>query len=152
MFLSANNFFWKVVTREHDVQGAPVARARPAGGPALIGVQYIGNDDGSTQAPWVVRDVDSVPWLFEGTPVRNGHLLSSAGIEIDKRWPSSPRGTKVIAELPNLLGPGRTGQMTYYEKGGAKVLAAGAFSLARSVWNPEIDQMLANLSARLARP
>jgi hypothetical protein len=152
MFLSANNFFWKVVTRANMMYKVRLWRELGRPEASLIGVQYIGNDDGSTQAPWVVRDVESAPWLFEGMSVSNGDLISSAGIEIDKRAPSSPPGTRVIAELPDLLGPGRTGQMTYYERRGAKVFAAGAFSLARSVWDPDIDRMMANLWARLARP
>ena len=53
------------------------------------------------------------------------------GIEIDRTSPDSPKGVQVIAEIPDLFGPGFTAQMTYYEtKGGAKVFAAGAFTLA----------------------
>jgi hypothetical protein len=40
--------------------------------------------------------------------------------------------------------------MTYYERGGAKVFAAGAFTLAGSVWWPDVYQMMENLWARLA--
>jgi hypothetical protein len=58
----------------------------------------------------------------------------------------------VIAELPNLLGPGRTGQMTYYEKGGAKVFAVGAFTLAEDVWHSPVDVMIENLWQRLSKP
>jgi hypothetical protein len=43
--------------------------------------------------------------------------------------------------------------MTYYETpAGAKVFAAGAFSLARSVWDPGIDTLVANLWKKLSRP
>ena len=47
MFLSANNFFWRtVISHNHMTR---VAKWRDVGRPeaALIGVQYIGNDDGS---------------------------------------------------------------------------------------------------------
>ena len=152
MFLSANNFFWKVVTRGNVMYR--VRKWRDLGRPeaALIGVQYIGNDMGEHRAPWIVRDVSAAPWLFAGTDLHNASRLSSAGIEIDKMQPSSPRGTKVLADLPNLLGPGMTGQMTYYEKGDAKVFAAGAFTLAGSVRQPTVDRMMDNLWERLSRP
>ena len=38
----------------------------------------------------------------------------------------------MVAEIPDLFGPGMTAQMAYYEtKGGAKVFAAGAFYFTR---------------------
>jgi hypothetical protein len=65
--------------------------------------------------------------------------------------PSSPRGTRILAEIPNLLGPGLTANMTYYETpAGAKVFAAGAFALAGSVRQPAVDRLLANLWKRLS--
>jgi hypothetical protein len=152
MFLSANNFFWKVVTRGNVMYRVRMWRdiGRPEA--ALIGVQYIGNDAGQHRSPWIVRNVGAAPWLFADTDLHNASPLSSAGIEIDKTQPSSPPGTKVLAELPNLLGPGMTGQMTYYEKGAAKVFAAGAFSLAGSVRQPTVDRIMDNLWERLSRP
>jgi hypothetical protein len=152
IFLSANNFFWKVVTRGNVMYRVRLWREIGRPEAALVGVQYIGNDMGEHRAPWIVRDVSSAPWLFADTNLRVGARLSSAGIEIDKTHPSSPRGTKVLAELPNLLGRGMTGQMTYYEKGGAKVFAAGAFTLAGSVRQPVVNRLLDNLWRRLSQP
>ena len=41
--------------------------------------------------------------------------------------------------------------MTYYETPyGAKVFAAGAFTLAGKVWMPGVEQVLENLWTRLA--
>lgn len=41
--------------------------------------------------------------------------------------------------------------MSYYQAdSGAKVFAAGAFTLACSIWQPPVRQMIANLIARLA--
>jgi hypothetical protein len=62
-------------------------------------------------------------------------------------------GTKILAEIPNLYGPGFTAQMTYYETGsGAKVFAAGAFTLGgAATWQP-VTRLLDNLWARLTRP
>jgi hypothetical protein len=152
MFLSANNFFWRtVISHNHMTR---VAKWRDVGRPeaALIGVQYIGNDDGTHRDAYHVRNTRSAPWLFAGTNLTTGSSFSSFGIEIDKKAPSSPRGTHVLAELPNLLGPGRTGQMTYYEKGGAKVFAVGAFTLAEDVWQSPVNVMIENLWERLSKP
>jgi hypothetical protein len=152
MFLSANNFYWRTVISHNRM--TRVAQWRDVGRPeaALIGVQFIGNDDGTHRDAYHVRNAQSAPWLFAGTNLTNGSTFASFGIEIDKKAPSSPPGTHVLAELPNLLGPGMTGQMSYYEKGGAKVFAAGAFTLAEDVQWPPVDVMMNNLWKRLARP
>jgi hypothetical protein len=152
MFLSANNFFWRTVISHNRM--TRVAKWRDVGRPeaALIGVQYIGNDDGTHRDAYHVRNTHRTPWLFAGTNLTKGSSFSNFGIEIDKTAPSSPRGTHVLAELPNLLGPGRTGQMTYYEKGGAKVFAVGAFTLAEDVWQSPVDVMIENLWDRLSKP
>jgi N,N-dimethylformamidase len=152
MFLSANNFFWKVEIREGVMH--KVAMWRNIGRPeaALVGVQYIGYDNGEHRLPYTVRDVRAAPWLFAGTGLHNGSKFGDAGIEIDKTQPSSPAGTRVIAELPNLFGRGMTAQMTYYERGGAKVFAAGAFTFAGAVWWPKNRLLMENLWRKLARP
>ena len=60
--------------------------------------------------------------IFAGIKLRERNAFSDAGIEIDAVAPSSPRGTRVLAEILNLLGPGLTAHMTYYEtSAGAKV-------------------------------
>jgi hypothetical protein len=118
---------------------------------ALVGVQYIGNDYGEHRGAWIVRRAGASSWIFRETGVSAGSSFSNGGVEIDKTAPSSPAGTRVLAEIPNLLGPGMTGQMTYYETtGGAKVFAAGAFSLAGSVRQPPVWLLLSNLWNRLA--
>jgi hypothetical protein len=150
MFLAANNFFWKITV--HGNVMTRIAQWRDLGRPeaALIGVQYRGNDDGTHRGPWIVRDTSSEPWLFGHTDIHRGDDFSNAGIEIDKTAPSSPPGVKVLAEIPNLFGPGFTAQMTYYETpAGAKVFAAGAFSLADSIRQPQVAQLVENLWDRL---
>ena len=48
----------------------------------------------------------------------------------------------MLAEIPNLFGPGFTAQMTYYETArGAKVFAAGAFTLAGAVLQPNVSMV-----------
>jgi hypothetical protein len=52
-----------------------------------------------------------------------------------------------------VFGDGRNAQMTYYEApSGARVFAAGAFTLAGSVWQPPVQQMMTNLIAELSVP
>ena len=150
MFLSANNFFWKTVIRGNHM--SRVAKWRDVGRPeaALIGVQYIGNDGGTHRDAYHVRDTDGARWLFDGTALTRGSRLASGfGIEIDKTAPSSPRSVRVLAELPNLLGRGKTAQMTYYEKMGARVFAAGSFGLVENLRCSTVGLMMENLWAHL---
>ena len=71
-------------------------------------------------------DTSVAPWLFEGTGLENGDTLGEEvggfGIEIDQTTPLSPPGTKVLALIPNLFGPGLHAEMAYYETdAGARV-------------------------------
>jgi hypothetical protein len=151
-FLAANNFFWKITIRNGVM--TRVAQWRDLGRPeaALIGVQYRANDRGGHRGPWLVRrGSSSAPWLFAGLDTAEG--VGMGGIEIDATCAASPKGVHVLAEIPNLYGPGFTGQMTYYETpAGAKVFAAGAFTLAGSVWEPTVGTLVANLWQELSRP
>ena len=90
-------------------------------------------------------------WLFAGTGVGPGGTLSNGGIEVDAITSSSPKGTTVVAEIPDLLGPGMTAQMTYYEtRSGARVFAAGAFTLAGAVFQPDVKALMENLWRELS--
>jgi hypothetical protein len=118
---------------------------------SLLGVQYRANDRGERRAPWLVRRAPAASWLFAGIQPKHGNELGTAGIEIDATAPATPAGTQVVAEVPDLFGPGFTAQMTYYETpAAARVFAAGAFSLAGAVRDPQIARLLENLWARLA--
>jgi hypothetical protein len=56
----------------------------------------------------------------------------------------------VVARIPNIFGNGRGAEMTYYElANGAKVFAAGAFTLAESVCVPQVGRIISNLWSRL---
>lgn len=145
MFLSANDFFWHVDRRGDLIERTAQWRdlGRPEAG--LIGVEYRGNDRGTHRAPWTVRDLEAAPWLFAGTGLVDGSTFGSGGIEIDKTAAASPRGAHVLADIRNLFGQGFTAQMTYYETpSGAKVFAAGAFTLAGGALQPTVSRMLEN--------
>jgi hypothetical protein len=152
-FLSANNFFWRVDRRAGTL--TRVAKWRDLGRPeaSLIGVQYIGNDEGTARGPWVVRETKHTRWLFSGTGRGPGARFSNGGIEIDAVASSSPPGTTVVAQISDLLAPGMHGQMTYYETpAGARVFAAGAFTLAGAVFQPPVSRLVGNVWRRLTAP
>ncbi len=150
IFLSANNFFWKIVIRGRVM--TRVVKWRDIGRPeaALLGVEYFHNDGGQHRGNWIVRDAVRFGWLLEGTGLTNGGSISNGGVEADHVTSESPRSTRVVAEIPNLYGPGMTAQMTYYERAGAKVFAAGAFTLAGGVPQPKVRQLVDNLWKGLA--
>ena len=151
MFLSANNFFYRTVKQGNVM--TRTGRWRLAGRPeaALIGVQYFGNDAGRHQAPWRLRASHAGTWIFAGTNLQPGSSFARGGIEADATTASSPRGTQVIATIPNIFGTGRDAEMSYYElPNGAKVFAAGAFTLAGRAGMAVVKQVLENLWARLA--
>jgi hypothetical protein len=167
MFLSANNFFWRVVRTANTL--TRTERWRDLGRPeaALVGVQYRGNDRGQHKGSWIVRDAAATPWLFLGTGLADGSRFGRGGIEIDATTPDSPRGVHVVAEIPHLYGRDFTAQMSYYETpAGAKVFAAGAFDLVESVLEPDAPlpdrralrdepgaaRLLENLWEKLAAP
>jgi hypothetical protein len=124
---------------------------------SLLGVQYRANDDGRRQQPFVVRGASQAPWFFAGTGLADGATfgqeLGGYGIEIDQATPFSPPGTILLADIPDVFGPGLTAQMTYYETPqGAKVFAGGVIDFGGSSTLPSVSRMLSNLWARLAQP
>lgn len=150
IFLSANNFFWKV-TKEGNVlrrERQWRALARPEA--RLCGVQYRANDDGTRQGAFYIPDVAAAPWLFEDTGLENGDTLGDEvggfGIEIDTTTPLSPPGTKVLAVIPNLFGPGLHAEMAYYEtEAGARVFSAGVLDFPAVLLHPAGMRLMDNL-------
>jgi hypothetical protein len=153
VFLSANNFFWRVERKDDLIVKS--SRWRDLGRPEarLVGVQYVGHQR-SPRGSWIVRRTAASSWLFAGTSLGIGSSFSRGGVEIDQVAPASPNGVRVVADIPHLFGPGMKAQMTYYETGaGARVFAAGAFHLTRAATSdPVVRRLLANLWARMARP
>ena len=153
-FLSANNFFWQVVRHGNVIEKTEQWRDLGRPEASLIGVQYRGNDRGGHHGAWIARDAGAASWFFAGTGLQEGSSFGSGGIEIDKTGPDSPAGVDVLAEIPDIFGPGFTAQMTYYETAaGAKVFAAGAFRFASAVLgDPVVHRLMENLWRQLARP
>jgi hypothetical protein len=153
MFLSANNFFWRVVKRGNVIEKTKQWRDLGRPEAALLGVQYRGNDGGGRRAPWILKSAPATSWVFAGTGLKEGSAFSTAGIEIDRTSSASPRGMQVLAEIKDLFGPGFTAQMTYYETpAGAKVFSAGAFTLAGAIDRPQVSRVVGNLWAKLSQP
>jgi hypothetical protein len=156
-FLSANNFFWEVRLRGRTLTRTRLWRDMGRPESSLLGVQYRANDDGRRQQPFVVRAASAAPWFFAGTGLGDGSTfgqeLGGYGIEIDQMSAASPPGTIVLADIPDVFGPGLTAQMTYYETPqGAKVFAGGVIDFGGSATLPSVSRMLSNLWARLAQP
>lgn len=151
IFLSANNFF-RQVTRDAG-KARIMGEWRDAGRPeaALLGAQYLANDGGERQQPFVVVGTDAAPWAFNGTGLSSGSQFGRYGIEIDATTPLSPPGTQVLARIPDLFGPGRSAEMTYYETPeGARVFSAGVLNFGGTVmlW-PETGKLLDNIWTRM---
>jgi N,N-dimethylformamidase beta subunit-like, C-terminal len=152
-FLAANNLYRRVDrVGQMLVRGATWRQlGRPESG--IVGVQYVGSDQGQRQAGYEITGHAVAPWAFDGTGLADGDVFGRYGIEIDARTPASPSGIQVLARIPDLLGPGRSAEMTYYETpAGAKVFAAGALNFAASLGQPLVDRLLANVWARLSAP
>ena len=147
IFLSANNFFYKV-KKEGDLMhgrwrwrdlGRPEAR--------MIGSQYLNWYQGTYKnRPLTVTGAEHAPWLFEGSGLRNGTSFGTYGIEVDAVSDSSPPGVQVLAEIPNIFGPGQTAQMTHYQAAnGAQVFDAGVLNFAGTAEDPGVSRMVENL-------
>jgi hypothetical protein len=152
-FFCANNFFRRV--NVHAGVMTLVGQWQDLGRHAasLIGVEYYKNDNGKHRSPWVVQKTAiRVPWLFANTDLSVGSAFSLAGIEADHVTSASPRQVVVVAKISNLYEDRRDSHMTYYEtRAGAKVFAAGAFSLTSAMTDPTVKTMVENLWQRLSK-
>lgn len=157
MFLSANNFFWHVERHGRTLRKVRKWRDLDRPEAALIGVQYLANDEGRQKGDYVVASATTARWLWEGTGLVDGSTFGLThggfGIEIDATTRRSPRGTIVLAEVPEIYGPGYTAQMTYYETAaGAKVFAAGTLDFGGRARYKPVKRILSNIWTRLSQP
>jgi hypothetical protein len=152
MFLSANNFFWKVQRDGQLLRRTAMWRRLGRPEAALVGSQWSAGNNGAVQRQYVVQGAAAEPWAFAGTGLRNGSTFGRYGIEIDARAGSSPPGTVVLARIPNLIGA-HDAEMTYYETAaGARVFAAGVVNFAASITDPAVSRLVENIWARLTAP
>jgi hypothetical protein len=150
MFLSANNFFWKVTRRGPLLRRVQLWRKLGRPEASLVGVQWAASNYGTGRAPYVVQ-ATAPPWALMGTGLRTGSAFGRYGIELDSRAPSSPPGTRVLARIPNLIGK-HDAEMAYYEgPAGARVFAAGVLNFAASITDPAVSRLVDNVWARLVR-
>jgi hypothetical protein len=149
MFLSANNFFWKVQRDGRHL--TKVAQWRNSGGPRRRSSECSSSQ--ATTADGRARTSCTAPRGRSPGRASDGGRFGQYGFEIDARSPQSPPGTQVLASIPNLMGPGRTAEMTYYETpGDAKVFAAGALNFTASIGDPAVAQLVGNVWTRLSVP
>jgi hypothetical protein len=153
-FLSANNFFYRVWRRGDIIERD--GRWRDLGRPEarLVGSQYVNwYQEKYQNRPYIVADTSRARWLFAGTQLAKGSTFGNYGIEIDAPTPDSPPGTRTLATIPNIFGPGQSAAMTYYETtAGAKVFDAGVINFGGTAMWPQVSPMMANLWARLSKP
>jgi N,N-dimethylformamidase beta subunit-like, C-terminal len=154
MFLSANNFFYRVARAGSRI--VRTGRWRDIGRPEArwIGVQYVDwFQNRYPDAPFVIVAAQAAPWLFRGSDLRNGDRFGSYGIEIDSTTSLSPPATHVLARIADIFGPGKSAEMTYRETpAGAKIFAAGALDFGGSALQAPVTTMIENLWTRLSSP
>jgi hypothetical protein len=151
-FLSANNFFRRVDRDGSSLHLVDLWRSLGRPEARLVGIQYLACCNGFPFGPYVVTADGRAPWFFAETGLLNGDTFGHGGIEIDARTALSPPGTILLARIPDLYGPGRSAEMTFYRRdaGGAEVFAAGTLNFGGSR-NPTTRALLENLWQRLSR-
>jgi hypothetical protein len=146
MFLSADNFSWKVRREGPFLRRGGQWRQLGRPEAALVGVQHIASRP--KERPYVVQGATGEPWVFAGTGLVNGSAFGRYGIAVDARVPSSPPTTVVLARLQRA-----GGEMTLYRApAGAKVFAAGAIDFAASIGLPAVSRLVDNVWARFTAP
>ncbi len=150
-YLSANNFYWHTVRHGNLLQRTATFRSLGEPESELMGDQYRANNGGRNQKPWVIVHAEVAPWLFAGTELHNGSRFGRGGVEIDEIGSAAPSGTRMIATIPHVIGI-HSAEMSFYEKGGAKVFSAGAFTLAGQATSSEVAPLLENLWRYMTKP
>jgi hypothetical protein len=153
MFVSANNFFYRVTRSGDRMYGR--TRWRDHGRPeaALVGVQYVGWWQGIYhQRRYVVKGARAAPWLYDGSGLRNGDRFGRFGIEVDARAASSPKRIVLLARIKDIFGHGKSAEMTYYRtRRGARVFAAGVLNFGVRADLGIVDKLLGNVFTKLER-
>ena len=153
-FLSANNFFYKVVKHGDELDGRWRWRDLRRPEAALVGAQYVDwNHARYRNRPFTVTGSAIAPWFFRGTGLHDGDTFGTYGIEVDSRDDASPPSTRVLARIQDIFGPGKTAEMTYYTTAaGTKVFSAGVMNFGGSALWPVVSTMVENLWTKLCVP
>jgi N,N-dimethylformamidase beta subunit-like protein len=149
MFLSANNFFWKVTKKGSILRRIQMWRKLGRPEAALVGVQWVAGNQGQNEKPYVVASglPPQYSQLFGGLGA--GSTFGGSGVEIDARAPSSPASTVVLARIPGAIGS-HDAEMTIYGPGRPQVFAAGTLDFTASLGSPAVSQILRNVWKLLA--
>jgi len=153
IFLSATNFLWKV--ERHGGRITRIAQWRQLGRPEarLVGVEYEGNDEGQHHGHYVLSSFGRDSWALAGVDPAALGAWRWFGIEYDMTTRASPRGIHVLARVnPHMPNRRLRGDMTYYQRGGAKVFAAGTLNFPAGLVYPQFRRLLENVWDRLSVP
>ena len=152
MFLSSNNFFYRVEKRgrlQHKL-----GRWRDLGRPeaALIGVQYVDwNHDRYPNQPYRIVGVHARAVVVRGN--RLAQRRPPRALRDRDRCPHGAIAARHAGARQDrrCVGPGKSAEMTYYETAaGARVFAAGVINLGGSALWPDVRRLLDNLWVRLS--
>src|SRR3954469_2637580 len=126
MFLSANNFFWKVTRQGQKIRRVKMWRQLGRPEAALVGVQWVAGNIGESEKPYVVEGAGSPQWswVFDGTGLANGSTFARSGVEVDARAQSSPSNVVVLARIPQAIGAHDAEMTIYRSAAGGRVFAA----------------------------
>ena len=154
LFLSANNFYYRVDLRGHRLYKTGHWSDFGRDGQRLNGLVYLGwSHERFPNRPYVITGAQAAPWFFHGTQLQNRSTFGKYGIEIDHRGTRPPGRMVLLAHIPNAFGRGRSAEMTYYTTpAGAKVFSAGVMNFGGTALWPTVSRLLENLWARTSRP
>ena len=151
LFLSANNFYRRVRRDGRRLVREEFWRALGRPESALVGVQYVGSDQGQRQGPYVVTGAEALPWLYAGTGLVNGSTFGRYGIEIDSAL--APLSARSAGGGPDRRPDGAWplgGDDVLRAPVGRAVFAAGALNFGASIDDPVVTRLVENVWARLA--
>ncbi len=153
MFLSATNLLWKITLHRHVITRVAEWRTLDRPESRVIGVQYRANDEGKHRGAYELTPYGQRSWAMSGVGLEALQKWPFLGIEFDMTTSVSPPGTELLAAVdPRLPNPAIRGDMTYYERDGAKVFAAGALNLTSGLRYAPFQEVVQNVWQNLATP
>jgi N,N-dimethylformamidase beta subunit-like protein len=151
MFLSSNNFFWKVTRKGQVLRRIQMWRKLGRPEASLVGVQWVAGNQGQSEKPYVASSVPpAYSWVYSGTGIAPGSTFGGSGVEIDARAPSSPASTVVLARIPGAIGS-HDAEMAIYAASGARVFAAGTLDFTASLGSAQVAKLVDNVWNELSR-